>query len=61
MTSFLLGDDVRWCANDKSAGDHLSFDIRQQLYDEYGGGGVDRHGCGDTQRWKCILLQFIKI
>ena len=25
------GDDARWCANDKSAADHLSFHIRQTI------------------------------
>ena len=36
VKSFQFRDDARWCANDKSASDHLSFDIRQQEYDEYG-------------------------
>ena len=41
---------TRWCANDKSAGDHLSPDIRQQEYDKYFRG---KQGCpwlGDIQR-----------
>ena len=33
--NFLFGEMTRRCANDKSARDHLSFDIGRQEYDEY--------------------------